>query len=133
MKFTFQTVLVTFVVTLVHLVILATLSPIGADASSQMSKSESEPEVEEVQSFPIVNEIPLPAAPEQTGEATAADEKELEAGSVPREERVSPPRAANLVEVSRGEKSQTLPREESPASENKGPYEIRQITPKPRS
>lgn len=133
MKFSFQMVVIAFVVTLAHLLVLATLSPTGVGDSDGMTKFEDDSMEEvEIESFPVVSEIPLASEPEQPIVESGYDGRESETIEVDREERVEPSKAADFVNVTR-EESQPIPREESASLEENGPHEIRQIAPKPRS
>jgi hypothetical protein len=127
MKFSFQMVFITFVVTLAHLVALAALSPAGGEFSRTVSMVEVETEEEPAPAtVPLVNSIPLTEMPGQP------EIEEEEAVAISRDEGVSPPKPTELVEVSENE-SEDLPQSETPKSGASGLHRIRQISPKPRS
>lgn len=126
-------VCIAFVVTLAHLVVLATLSPVGANPANRLSISEGDP-MEElgIESFPAVNDIPPTATSEQSLEEPEIGESEPDAVSIPRDKRIETPKPADLAEATPRE-SQAPTGEERPPDESGGPHEIRQIVPKPRS
>jgi len=132
MKFSFQMVFIAFVVTLAHLVALAALSPVGSEFSRSSSTAEVKTTVEPTSvTFPVANEIPLTATLEQP-DIVKTEKAEPEAVSIPRAERISSPKPAELVEVSL-KKSESLPQAPAPQPEASGPHQVRQISPKPRS
>lgn len=125
-------VFIAFVVTLAHLVALAALSPVGGEFPRSVSTVEVETTEEPVpETFPVVSSIPLTATPEQP-EIAQTETEEQEAVSIPRDERISPPKPAELVEVSR-KKPEAVSAPGIPESAESGPHRIRQISPKPRS